>query len=84
MAGIEQAQGRFAAAMETLEAAAARATSERTTLARDHAAATAERDRLAGELASLQEIHRSLEELTATVTGRLDGTIERVRTALGE
>jgi len=84
VADIEEAQGRFEAALKKLEAAAARATGERNTLAGELAAATAERDRLAGELASLQENHRSLEDLTATVTGRLDGTIERVRSALGE
>ena len=79
VAKMEQARGRFTAAVEKLEAAAEQAGSEKESLVEKLAAASAERDRLAGELATLQESHRSLEALTQTVTGRLDGTIERVR-----
>ena len=84
VAEIEQARSRFAAAVEKLEAAAGRAAGERDSMAKELAAASAERDRLAGELATLQESHRTLQDVTETVSGRLDGTMGRVRSALGE
>lgn len=70
MTRLEAAQNRLEAALSRLEAALARAPEQ-------------DGD-LAAELQRAREDYAALKDLTDTVAGRLDGTIEHLRRLLGE
>ena len=73
MATLEQAQTRFARALDRVEAAAARGAARR-----------AENERLAAELASLRKEHETLKTAARAVSGRLGAAAARARALRGE
>jgi chromosome segregation ATPase len=83
---LDMAQGRFAKALDALEAAVLPLAEARGRADRDAseiARLKEERDRLLARVAELEDETRSLAGLTEEVEGRLDGAIAEIRSALG-
>ena len=73
MATLEQAQARFARALDRVEAALGRG-----------AALRAERERLAADLARLSKDHETLKTAARAVSGRLAAAAAQARALSGE
>jgi len=88
MASFDEARQRFESAVERLEAAAAGIDETPAAAGRDLSAelaeTRAERDRLAGELAEMRVQCDALRAAADQASTRLDGTIERVRSLIGD
>ena len=76
---MEEAQARFARALDRMEAALRRS-AERA--GEETAALRADRDRMAGDIDRLQEENRALRTAARTVSGRLGAAAAQVRALL--
>ncbi len=80
MVTFEQAHARFSRAVDRIEEALQRDAEQ----VGEIATLRADRGRLAGDLARLRKDHETLVAAASAISGRLEGTIARVRTLLDE